>query len=93
MLSAASIFVHTKDSTDPEIRTVRPPVYAESIASISVLVSSLGLCALALQKWPLLELENALLLSLKCLNNQRMVHPPYLNQPHEGISKVISSNG
>jgi hypothetical protein len=47
MLYAASIFVHTKDCTDLEIRTVRtskirivrPPVYAEPLASIFVLVS------------------------------------------------------
>jgi hypothetical protein len=90
MLFYSSIYVHTKDCTDLEIRVVRPPVYTELLASIFVLVRNLGMHALALQKWPLLKLENAL---SKCLNNHRMVRPPYHNRPHEGISRVISSNG
>jgi hypothetical protein len=93
MVFCSSISVHTKDCTDLEIHVVRPPMYVELLASISVLVSSLGMRALALQKWPLLKLKNALSCSLsKCLNNQRMVRPPYPNRPHEGISRVISSN-
>ena len=79
MLLCSSISVHTKDYTDLEIHAVRPPVYAELLALISMLVSSLGMHALALQKWPLLKLENALSCSL---NNepttQQWVCPPTL---------------
>jgi len=48
MMSATSIYV-TKDYTDPKIRTVQPPVYAEPFASISVLVFCLRMRPLALR--------------------------------------------
>jgi hypothetical protein len=79
MLLCSSISVHTKDCMDLKICVVRPPVYAEPLASISVLVSSLGMHALALQKWPLLKLENALSCSLSNVSTtQQWVHPPTL---------------
>jgi hypothetical protein len=49
MLFFSSIFVPKKDCMDPEIRTVWPLMYVESLTSISMLVSCLGMCALALK--------------------------------------------
>jgi hypothetical protein len=68
MLSAASISVHTKDCMDLEIRTVRPPVYAEPFALIYVLVFCLGMHALALRNGLFLAARKC---SLSCsLNNE-----------------------
>jgi hypothetical protein len=68
------------------ICTVQPAINFLPSASKCMLVFSLEMCALALQKWPLSQTQiSTLLLSQKCFIYPRMGVPSYPSRPHEGI--------